>query len=174
MKIVYGDLFSYSEGNILGVPTNGYLTDKGLGVMGAGVALEVKKRWSEAPKWLGLLLSREGNHVGWIMTYPQKILALPVKPSSLLYNDERDLINVLPFVRKNYKKGQVIPGYHCFADITLIERTLQELKQFIISNDISKNLFMPMLGCGKGGLIYDEVFPIIKNSNLPDNVILVL
>jgi hypothetical protein len=66
MREIAGNLFTYSidQAKILRcITTNGILTKKFELVMGAGVALEAKKRYPELPKILGKLVQTGGNHV---------------------------------------------------------------------------------------------------------------
>lgn len=166
-----------TSGNILtkkgtiAVPTNGYIGKNGDGIMGAGLALEVARRNPSAKKELGKHLKNNGNIVGWLV--PQTFIIFPVKPvSRILENSDKSFI--IPRVRNIYKNGQTIPGFHCMADIDLIQKSFMDLVGFIEKEKLDK-VYIPKVGCGHGGLsFWNDLVPLLRTLELPDNIVLVV
>lgn len=173
MKQVTGDIWPCARYGPLGIPTNGYITKKGLGVMGRGVALQAKQRYPDTPFNLGKHLQHAGNTVGWIQLYPIRLLAIPVKPIRLLITNPDEMEQVVESVRSMYQVGSEVPGFHCKADPKIIRRSLNDLLMFMIKNSLER-VFIPRLGCGNGGLDYKKDFlPILQELDLPDSIVLV-
>lgn len=168
------DIWSFVDKGAIGIPTNGYVTRNGAGVMGAGLALEAKNRYSGIVYSLGTHLRTKGNIVGWIQKNPHQIIAIPVKPVSLTINTDDDAKEILSRVKSIYsERPVVVPGYHCKASIQLIEQSLTQLVDFIKRYNIDR-VFIPLLGCGNGGLSPNkDLFPLLERLNLPDKIVLV-
>jgi len=83
MKINKGNLWTYPADFKI-VTTNGIIKKDGKLVMGAGIALEAKKRYKGIDKWLGRLVKNHGNHV--FLYY--NILSFPTKHN---WKDKSDL-----------------------------------------------------------------------------------
>ncbi len=62
MKEYVGDIWQ-SGADVICVTTNGVLRKNGDLVMGAGIALEAKKRYPRLPAFLGGCVKRCGNHL---------------------------------------------------------------------------------------------------------------
>lgn len=177
MKTVNGDIWTYcipNSENVICIPTNGFLTRNGTGVMGKGLALQAKQRYPDIGYNLGRLLQRFGNTVGWIYQRPVRILSVPVKPVSYLIKSESDMNNVIHSVRPLYEIGSEVPGYHCKADPSLIRNSLNQLLTFMIKCDLT-SVYLPLLGCGAGGLDFrKDLMPILDEFDLPDTITLVI
>lgn len=167
------DIWSLVDKGAIGIPTNGYVTRNGTGVMGAGLALEAKNRYPGIAYSLGTHLRVNGNVVGWLQKSPHQIIAIPVKPVSLFLESPADTKKILPRVKHIYSNLPiVVPGYHCKADIFLIEQSLLLLVDFIKKHSINQ-VFIPLLGCGNGGLsVSKDLMPLLDRLDLPDSIIL--
>lgn len=172
------DIWNFAYSSVIGIPTNGFITRDGSGVMGRGLALQAKQKFPGVEKALGHHLLANGNEVGWIIELPVKLLAIPVKPRELYLSEEKDFECVLPHVRHIYKKRStiyekvIVPGFHCKADTFIIESSLTQLNDFVVINDIP-SVHIPLLGCGNGGLSHTELVEILKRVKLLDNITLV-
>lgn len=71
-----GDIWEHTE-DYMCVTTNGWVTDKGLCVMGRGVALDCKTKYPEFPKLLGTHLKQNGNIP--MIDEKRKIITFPTK-----------------------------------------------------------------------------------------------
>ena len=152
MKEVFGNIWEYYNGNILCVPTNGYVTFKGYCVMGRGVAYEVKQRCQSIEYLIGDLITKHGNRVFII-------------DNSTLKASEGDwdvehYISLVTFPTKHSWKE--------ISDLELIRKSSESLSE--LANSMPYNIFvLPRPGCGNGGLKWEDVKPVIENI-LPDNV----
>ena len=91
---------AYRNGGTVVISTNGIVTDKGLAVMGAGVALAAKQHQPSLPWSLGKALLATGNHVYWFQDL--RMFTFPTKdnwrdPSTLELIDQSagELVNYL-------------------------------------------------------------------------------
>lgn len=173
MKHVTGSIWQYANDGVIGIPTNGYLSRNGAGVMGRGLALQAKEKYPDIPYNLGRHLQRFGNTVGWILLYPIRIIAIPVKPSKMVYNAESDRCKIVDHAQSIYSISDTVPGYHCKATPEIICRSLYDLIKFMLDNDLN-SVYIPLLGCGAGGLDYKkDLVPILTDADLPDSITLV-
>ena len=131
MKEVIGDLWTI-KADARVIPTNGTVRRDGAAVMGRGVALQAKQRYSEIEFSLGVLLKRLGNHVHYFY-YQKDFLSFPVK------HHWRDK-----------------------ADLGLIEQSCRELVKMADSRKRWKRIALPRVGCGNGGLDWKDVKPILE------------
>jgi hypothetical protein len=168
------DIWSLVDQGAIGIPTNGFVSRNGAGVMGAGLAYDAKDRYPGIVFDLGTHIRREGNVVGWLRKEPHQIIAIPVKPSFHKIENQNQKKKILPKVRGLYGIGETVPGFYCMADIKLIERSLNQLVDFIEKNSL-KTVFIPLLGCGNGGLSPTrDLFPLLERMDLPDSIVLVV
>lgn len=168
------DIWSLVEKGAIGIPTNGFVTRNGAGVMGAGLALDAKTRYPGIVFDLGAHLRREGNVVGWLRTDPHQLISIPVKPSFIKLETPEHKFKILPKVRSLYGIGETVLGFYCMADIEIIETSLNQLVDFIKKNSL-KTVFIPLLGCGNGGLSPSRnLFPLLERMDLPDSIVLVV
>lgn len=77
INIIKDDIWNYYKKGYIVIPTNGVIKNNGENVMGRGLALQVKKKYSEFPKLLGDNLKQYGN-VPLIFT-EYKFITFPVK-----------------------------------------------------------------------------------------------
>ena len=168
------NIWSMVEKGAIGIPTNGFVSRNGAGVMGAGLALDAKNRYPGIVFDLGTHLRRNGNVVGWLRKEPHQIIAIPVKPSFVKIESFDQKLKILPKVRSLYGVGNMVPGFYCMADINLIEISLNQIVDFIEKNSL-KTVFIPLLGCGNGGLSpTKDLFPLLERMKLPDSIVLVI
>lgn len=172
MKIIHNeDIWDYADSSVIGIPTNGFVTIKGNGVMGRGLALQAKQRYPEIEQRLGDLILSDGHIIGYLLDGPVKLISLPVKPKFLKITHENDFSKILDRVHTKYTIGSSVPGFHCKADLILIEKTLYDLKLFIQVNKIS-SVHIPLLGCGNGEMKPCDLVPIFNKVKLPDSITL--
>ena len=165
------DILTLEGKGAIGIPTNGFISRNGAGVMGAGLAYEVKNRYQGIVYDLGSLIKREGHVVGWIR---KPFISIPVKPCFHKIENQNQKKKILPKVRGIYGIGETVPGFHCMADINLIETSLNQLVDFIKKNSLER-VYIPLLGCGNGGLSAErDLFPLLERMDLPDSIVLVV
>lgn len=119
------------------IPTNGVVSGKGELVMGAGVALEYRKRYpdSSAPKALAAHVVGNGNTPAFM--------------------DRIDGINYWSFPTKR--------GWRDSSEITLIAQSALKLKASLFEHygaelqSGAHTVLLPRVGCGLGGLSWREV-----------------
>ena len=154
MQTTVGNLWelkAYSKG----IPTNGVVKKNGRAVMGRGVALQARERWSDLDYLLGQAIVALGNHVyplGWFGEYP-------------------DLVSLFSFPVKHHWARP--------ADLKLIERSVGELveltekcKGVTAAGGSDIDFMMPLPGTGNGGLEPRMVWPLVEK--LPDSVTIVV
>lgn len=123
-----------------------------VGVMGAGLALAFKRRYSEMYKEYVEVCKKGELHTGKMHIWenpngnPKYIINFPTKDD----------------FRKDSEMSYIIDG-------------LVTLETEIIARGI-KSIALPSLGCGLGGLKWDEVKPLLEQfaKNLPGNVRIVI
>lgn len=174
MKIVMGNIWQFANSSVIGIPTNGYLTRNGTGVLGRGLALQAKQRYPDIAYQFGYHLMRHGHCVGWMLRMPIKLLSIPVKPCNVKIETIEDQNKILPSVAFQYPVGSTVPGFHAKAQPEIIERSLIELIAFMGKENIP-SVHIPLLGCGNGGLDAEkDLFPIFERVPLPDTITLVV
>jgi hypothetical protein len=145
----------YKIGAIVCVTTNGYIKKNGRAVMGRGNALAMATLYSTLPDNLAAHIKKNGNVVGPILN---RVISFPVKPAAGTYDQVLDKIKYM------YKPGQKIPGYHCKADLKLIERSLDQLNEFINKYNLEE-VYLPLPGCSNGELKFEDIEYILKKGS---------
>lgn len=123
--------------------TNGFVTTRGENVMGAGIALEVKRRWPDIPARLGALLKEHGNRVFRlrVSTFGAELVSFPTKPALT-------------------KDGE--PGFRGPSELPLIETGAAQLVE-MADKFGWQQVLVPRPGCGLGGLSWErEVRPLLE------------
>jgi ribA/ribD-fused uncharacterized protein len=134
LKEVKGDIWTLWEKDYeaICITTNGVVKADGTAVMGKGIALQAKERFSSIDKTLGTALKQRGNHVHCLCRKDGKyVLSFPTK------NNWRDK-----------------------SDIELIKQSCTELIKKMDEVGI-KTCILPRPGCGNGGLKWEEVKKVI-------------
>lgn len=140
----------YKSGNLFQEPTEAIVnTVNCVGVMGKGVALEFKKRWPENYKAYKILCDQKRLVTGKMFVF---------ETSNLFESKQRYLIN---FPTKAHWRSK--------SKLSYIEEGLDDFVIQIKKNGI-KSVAIPPLGCGNGGLNWDDVRALIENKleNLSD------
>ncbi len=154
---IQGNIWSYAcDGNVIVIPTNGYVKKNGELVMGAGLAKQAaNKHRGLAMEW-GYIVRQDGNHVH----------AIPYSN----YNRD-DTSEQWP--KKSYVLAS-FPVKHNWwedADIELIKRSCIELRSKFITK--VGNIYLPRVGCGNGNLDWADVKPVLEEF-LPENCFIVV
>lgn len=136
----------WRAGHYVCVTTNGYVKKDASGVMGRGNAKAMADLIKPLPSLLGLHLRTYGNHVGFIY---KRVIAFPVKPEA---GRPSDALTGLNYTGK-------VPGFHCKAQLSLIERSAEELIRLIEYTELPL-VYLPMPGVGNGGLSENEVLNV--------------
>lgn len=142
MKTLCGDIWSLAAAqpnSALVVPTNIGWTRGGENPMGRGVALEAMRREPTLARWYGALCKRNGAQTQVVLWRESLTFILfPTKPL-------------------NIKAPQL--SWRNPASLTLIERSLLQLS--LLPLDDGTHVFLPLVGCGNGGLSEDAVMPLL-------------
>ena len=154
MRYLTGNILDYiGRPDAICITTNGFVTSKGNGVMGMGIAKSMSDKYPELPKALGVHIKRNGNHVGLLMqVHKTKLLSFPVKPGSIIMSDPAEIVS---HARGKYSIGLSAPGFHCVASVELIRRSCQELVAEVNKAGY-KHVLLPVPGCGAGELSFNK------------------
>jgi hypothetical protein len=144
MREMSGDLWAYAAANGVDaacVTTNGFCRRGRDGrpelVMGAGCALEAKRRWPDLPARLAALIGEHGHRCFRVRAagFGPWLVALPTKP-------------------EHGPNGE--PGFKVDSDLPLIERSCRELVE-MTDKFGWEHVVLPRPGVGKGNLSWDDV-----------------
>jgi len=156
MNIIKANIVDlHKNGKIVCITTNGFIKKNGQGVLGRGNALAMATYYPRLPSNLAAHIKQNGNCVGAI---GKRIISFPVKPISGNYNQ------VLNKVRYMYKPDQIIPGYHCKASLELIERSMDQLIEFIKKFNLEE-VYLPLPGTSNGELTLEDIKPILMKGS---------
>lgn len=108
-----------------------------VGVMGKGLALEFKKQYPKNYSWYKELCDDKSIFVGKVYGF---------------YENNKLIIN---FPTKEHWKNP--------SKLEWIEKGLLDLKDFILKCNV-KSIAIPALGCGNGGLDWNEILPRITDT----------
>ena len=136
--------FQKLEFNIV-IPTNGVIDKHGNAVMGAGLALQAKQKYSKLPSYLGKCIK--------------------INPTKRIFTTFG--YGIITFQTKYHWRNR--------ASTSLIEEACRELKDYVNSQKTDENIIriaIPKVGCGLGGLKWECVKPILE-TYLDDNFLLV-
>lgn len=122
--------------DVIAITTNGIVKQNGELVMGKGIALQAKQRFSNLPKLWGELLLDFGNIPELAYYIDNKLFRDPIKNSKILVS--------LP--TKHHWKDK--------SNIELIKESLHII-DYIINKD--KTIAIPRPGCSNGGLNWKDV-----------------
>lgn len=145
-------MITYKQGNILDAPAEALVnTVNTVGVMGKGIALQFKNTFPE-------------NYKAYLDAVKEKKIQTG-KVQVVHVHDVKGVKYVINFPTKAHWRYP--------SRINWIQTGLQDLRQQILAHDI-KSIAIPPLGCGNGGLNWDEVRPIIETSlkDLPVEVMI--
>lgn len=153
MQYVKGNIWQYHYGvpekNWIVIPTNLCTNSTGHAVMGRGLALQAKERYTLLPLLLGEHIKQP--IVGSLPKYfPEyKVICLPTK------EDFREK-----------------------SKVTLIEQGLEKLHDFAfmkkkLTGEDHELTYLPKLGCGEGGLDWESEVKPLMEKYLDDRFVLV-
>lgn len=135
-------MITYKTGNLLNAPTEVLVnTVNTVGVMGKGIALQFKKAFPEVFKAYSEAVKQGVITIGKVQVVPLKIVDGP-----------RYVIN---FPTKQHWRSP--------SQLAWIEAGLLDLKQQLAAHNI-QSVALPPLGCGNGGLRWNEVKALIEQT----------
>ncbi len=139
------------------ITTNGFVKRNGKAVMGRGVAKQAMERFPDIAARLGEQLHHPaiGNRVQFIAP---RLVAFPVKPAEGV----SDGTNVVQHMARLFPAGAVVPGWAMKADLTIIEKSLDELQRYHDLCGWFDKVYLPRPGCGAGGLEWETVKPLCE------------
>jgi len=134
MEVIKGDIWNvYAKGEVIVIPTNGFVKNDGEAVMGAGLALQCKRIYPKMPAMLGQMLIKHGNNV-FLFTH-----AIP-----------KGSFYTFPVKHNWWEK----------ADVKLIEKSCDQLVEEYLHSVVGP-VYLPMVGCGNGQLSWGVVEKIL-------------
>lgn len=135
-------MITYKTGNLLDAPVEALVnTVNTVGVMGKGIALQFKNTFPENFKVYSDAVKAGSFQLG-------KVLVVPVNP-----------IGKVRYVINFPTKGH----WRYPSKLEWIQTGLKDLREKIRENGIT-SLALPPLGCGNGGLDWEQVRPIIEKE----------
>lgn len=141
--------FSFSTPPALVITTNGQIDKNGDVVMGKGNALEFKKLFPGIEKKLAGYLKQYGNRAFNLGNY---------RLQSSINGDYVDIKILTCPTKHNWKEN---------SDLTLITKSCQELVEMCDKFKI-ETCFLPVPGCGNGGLNYKTIVKPVLELMLDD------
>lgn len=157
MKEIVGDIWELAEGKYIGIATNQvikYPNPRGQLVMGAGIALQANAMFPELPFALAAKVRATGN------------LPYDMGDWSCIVQEQRKSWGIISIPTKFHWRES--------SDISLIRLSILRLVTLIDNIPITKEVFLPRLGCGKGGLDWRmEVRPMLEACCLSDQFLIV-
>lgn len=149
-QIHCGDLWDFhniSSGKFVVVPTNTTVHKGNYAVMGRGIARQASDKFKKLARSYGKKLKGDKTLDGFYVFKKRGLIMLPVK--------------------RDWRQK---------ADRKLIEHMLQILMYTLKITPSIKEVTIPMLGCGFGGLIYEDVLPmlLIAASMYPGRIAIVV
>lgn len=165
MREMIGNIFEI-DADAVCVTTNGFVKRNGEGVMGAGIAKQMKDMFPDLPKLLGNSIKKFGNEVNVLCRVDgTHLVAFPTKDSSGI----ADGTNVVPHA--SYMLGAFVPGFHLKSTLQRIEQSCKELVWLTDFHNY-KTVLLTRAGCGNGGLDWNDVKPVMAKL-LDDRFIIV-
>ena len=139
MRITMGDIWDekYDAPEFRRVvPTNIGWKHDGENVMGRGVARDAARRYPELARRYGGVCQANAGRLSFLFWYENLIL-FPVKPLNL---------------------QQPHLSWRSAANLQLIS----ESTRLLAKQDVDKQIVLPLVGCGNGGLDPSVVFPVLN------------
>ena len=135
-------MLHFTEGDLLQAPVEALVnTVNTVGVMGKGVALQVKKAYPESFRAYVDAVKNGGIGIGNVQVVP--VLSL------------RDVRYIIHFPTKQHWKNP--------SRLEWIEAGLLDLRKKLLDHEI-RSVAIPPLGCGNGGLDWKQVRPLIEKA----------
>ncbi len=166
MKIVNGDLWSYSETHWITIPVNVGWNTRGENIMGAGVAKQAKERCPDLAKWFGGICS-----------------SFREKTPVILYTDQSKLDTFRYYVlfpTKSLNEKAPHLSWRSASSLDFVKKSIDQLAEMGANRNGpgsrtlgTREVVLPLIGCGFGGLSPDDVVPLLENA-LDDSFTLVV
>ena len=138
MKEIKGNIWDYHPEHCIVIPTNLSLNKKGNAIMGKGLALDAAKRFSTLPckygKWLQDF--QKENYIQGVRSFQYSIENLYLLPTKYNWRDK--------------------------SDLELIIKGVKQLVSLLDALPVIGSVYLPRLGCGLGGLDWEEVKSAIE------------
>ena len=144
MKEIFGNIWE-QDCDWLCITTNGVVKKDGRAVMGAGIALQAKQRYSNIDKILAEKIRERGNVV-----------------SSLLKDGKKWIIS---FPTKNDWRNQ--------SDIELIKQSAIDIKKHFDRMKNKPKVLIPRPGCSNGGLDWKDVKVVLEKILVNDQFVII-
>lgn len=146
---INANIFDLIEPNsIICIPTNGIVKSNGEAVMGAGLALEAKKRYPDLPRRLGGFLSKFKINKPYVLA--------GIKNNEY-YIPEKEKLNEYCLICSFPTKDD----FRDKSKISLIENSCIIIDKIVKKYSISK-CFVPMVGAGLGKLDFNDVKNVLN------------
>lgn len=123
------------------------------GVMGSGVAKAIRAKWPQVYERYHAFVAQLTKTVP-----PRGLLGLAqvINVGHDVIDEPNSLFVANVFTQENYGKDG-----KAYADINAVEHGLKQVMSFCRGADLP--LYMPLIGCGLGGLSWDDqVHPMVK------------
>lgn len=163
MEEIDGNIWDYwkpETKEYIAIPTNGFVKKDGYAVMGRGLAFEATRRITRIAKKVGAKILARGNVPFLFPEYG--IVTFPVKPIKMKMRKKIDLQKILPDKRDQFQVGNWVPGFLCKAQKGLIHESAKILRK--MADCRVEKVYVPMVGCGNGGLYWSDVKPILEHA----------
>lgn len=165
-----GDIWDYFKKAFIVIPTNiGYKAPNkktgvpGPNVMGRGLAQQAAERVPELPAVYGAFCAKFGEETEVTFDLTTGLVLFPTKPMGKNPSMSWKNNSTIELVEKSARE---------LAAMTYMTRELfakHEHAAQLKSNDV----YVPLVGCGNGGLLESEVVPLLKSILTDDRFILV-
>jgi hypothetical protein len=142
MYEITGDIWSFASQGYIVIPTNGIVKANGEAVMGAGMAKEAASRFPGLPAELGGRIKKTGNRNYYFTKYG--VMTFPTK------HDWKDPSDIQLITQSAAQLGK---------DLEVLRTQGRDIRYFL-----------PKVGCGLGGLKWEDVRAAIL-PHLDDNMV---
>lgn len=168
MRYWVGDIWDRFEKSFVVVPTNiGWKARKGVpgaNVMGAGVAAQAAERVPGLPALYGEFCARFGADTEVTFDLSSGLVLFPTKPLGDNPSMSWKGGSTLALVEKSARQ---------LAAMTWMNRKTIEKNSDRIPPLEDDDVYLPMVGCGNGGLDEGQVIPMLKDILKDDRFVLV-
>lgn len=153
MRITYGNINLRKPKYPICITSNDYITKNGRCVMGRGIALDAKSVYPAVVGWMTNSIKNKPMQVDRLSKW---LIRFPVKPKSKICKSKDDYVG-----HAKYRVGDLIPGFHCVADVRIIKRSARQLMALLDSVKGLDRVILPRPGCGAGELNWGTVLKAI-------------
>ncbi len=154
MRTVHGDIWDYYDPpkTAIVIPTNIGWKNNYENVMGAGLAKEASRRFKNLAYRYGRWCSEYGAEAPTVFAEDLGVILFPTKP----------LNTRAPYL-----------SWRNSSELPLIEKSLRELVELKPKHPALETIFVPLVGCGNGGLSESDVLPLMASQLAADCFLLV-